>query len=885
MSVEKVTYLGANAFYACMDLESISLPNVTEIFDNTFAWCTALKSAYIPKVTVVGKMAFYMCSLLRSVEMPEVTAIDTMGFYYCTSLESANIPKATIIGKDAFHGCESLMSVIMPGAIEIGEAAFGLCAVLADVNISKTVTSIGDRAFSGCRKLLNITVDSENQYYSEIDGVVFSKDKTKLVAFPSGREGKYTIPEGVTTIGKLAFSACYSLTDIDTSDVTSIDEEAFYYCTDLENVNMPNVADIGVNAFEGCGITAVNMPKVTTIGDKAFYNCRYLKSISMPSVQELGQNVFERCSGLTSVSMDSIISVGDSSFYACSNLKSVSIPNATTIEFGAFDSCTSLTDIYMPKVTTLDRWAFNNCQSLANVDMPSVTSIGGLAFGYCISLTNINMPKVTTVGIRAFAASSIKNIDLSNVTSIGKNAFADCENVTICAPLNSYAHQYALDNNIKFSALKYKNISHKIADGKIIFTVITAAGEYDRVKVASLDNPKGYIAYTSKYTVDADGNYVWTIKADAPVESTVYTFDIRSAANKNYYRQYYNYEVEIVPTVKSVSHEVTGGKIIFTVVTNAGDYNRIKLALANDLKGYVAYTGTYTVNSDGDYVWTIKSNAPTQTTKYAFDLRSSENNKYLREYSYYEAEIISTVKSVKSELVGNKVVFTVVTNSGEYNRVKLMYADNLKSYIAYTSSYTVNSDGDYVWTIKTTAPESSTNYVFDIRSAETGKYLKDYYSYRYVVSSGVDPADSNNWNKVVNNVFTSDNGGFQMKADGWKTYSKYGISMVPEEYNDVGNSNAICVQLYSPDSADDFANKTKADFEGIIYANIDLMESTTVCGYPAYKVVVNDTYYLWVINTNNYKYFINFMQAPADMGGYSFAEEAEAMMATVDIFK
>lgn len=434
--------------------------------------------------------------------------------------------------------------------------------------------------------------------------------------------------------------------------------------------------------------------------------------------------------------MDSIISVGDSSFYACSGLKSVYIPNATTIEFGAFDSCTFLTDVYMPKVTTLGRWAFNNCPSLTSIDMPSATSIGGLAFGYCTSLTNINMPKVTTVGIRAFAGSGIKSIDLSNVTSIGKNAFEACENVTICAPLNSYAHQYALDNDINFVELeteKIKSVSHQIVDGKIIFTIVSSAGDYNRIKLMDSNNLKSYIAYTSTYTVNSDGDYVWTIKADAPRETTSYTFDIRSSETNKYLKEYFDYEAEIIPIVKSVSHEIASGKIIFTIVTSAGDYNRVKLMDSDDLKSYIAYTSTYVENSDGDYVWTIKANAPKETTSYTFDIRSAETNKYLKDYFTCEVEVIPTIKSVSHEITDDKIAFTITSTSGDYNRVKLMDADDLKSYIDYTKSYELNANGDYVWTITADAPTETTNYVFDIRNSLTNKYLKDYFYYEVEV--------------------------------------------------------------------------------------------------------------------------------------------------------
>lgn len=150
---------------------------------------------------------------------------------------------------------------------------------------------------------------------------------------------------------------------------------------------------------------------------------------------------------------------------------------------------------------------------------------------------------------------------------------------------------------------------------------------------------------------------------------------------------------------------------------------------------------------------------------------------------------------------------------------------------------------------------------------------------------GVDPTDSNNWKKVVNGVFTSDKGGLQIKAEGWKTYGLFSISYVPESYGGTGQTNAVCVSVYDADPADVFAAKTEADFETVLAADITSFEKTTVCGYPAYKAVVPNVYYVWVVNTPTHKYFINFMQAPLDGGGYPFASEAAAFMQTVEIFK
>ena len=159
---------------------------------------------------------------------------------------------------------------------------------------------------------------------------------------------------------------------------------------------------------------------------------------------------------------------------------------------------------------------------------------------------------------------------------------------------------------------------------------------------------------------------------------------------------------------------------------------------------------------------------------------------------------------------------------------------------------------------------------------------------------GVAPYNKNNQNKVVNGVFTSSNGGIQIEAEGWKTYNLYSISFVPQSYTNVGQTNAVCVAVYPKgsdgyDSQTVFENKTQKDFEDALQTGINSFEKTTISSngktYTCYKAVVTDTYYVWVFQTPEAKYFINFMQAPLDNGGWAFASEAAAMMATIQIYK
>ena len=117
-----------------------------------------------------------------------------------------------------------------------------------------SVTSIGDWAFYDCRGLTGINVDENNTVYSSIDGVLFNKLQTELILYPRRKQGTYTIPNSVTSIGSYAFSGCSGLTSIDIpSSVTSIGNSVFSRCTGLTSVTIPNsVTSIGQYAFVYC---------------------------------------------------------------------------------------------------------------------------------------------------------------------------------------------------------------------------------------------------------------------------------------------------------------------------------------------------------------------------------------------------------------------------------------------------------------------------------------------------------------------------------------------------------------------------------------------------------------------------------------------------------
>ncbi len=210
-------------------------------------------------VTTVGDFAFSNCYYLTSVTLSDsVTSIGNYSFGNCESLNSITIPDSVAsIGVQAFNYCESLTSVTIGDSVtSIGDEAFIACNSLVSVTIPSSVVSIGDEAFGYCDSLISITVDESNSVYSsDISGVLFNKDKSKLIFYPEGKtESSYTIPCSVTSIGDDAFLWCENIISITIPDsVTSIGECSFDGCRKLNSVTISkSVTSIGYGAFLDC---------------------------------------------------------------------------------------------------------------------------------------------------------------------------------------------------------------------------------------------------------------------------------------------------------------------------------------------------------------------------------------------------------------------------------------------------------------------------------------------------------------------------------------------------------------------------------------------------------------------------------------------------------
>jgi BspA type Leucine rich repeat region (6 copies) len=200
-------------------------------------------------VTVISPHAFQDVTNMTIIAIPEsVTNIGSGAFELCTSLASVRIPNGvSLISDSVFLGAGLTGITIPPNVTSISERAFFECSKLPAVTIPTNVTNIDNQAFAACSNLFAIMVDSNNNYFSSLDGVLFDKNQRTLLQYPARKSGNnYTIPAGVTSVGIQVFEGCTNLISITVpGSVTNLDLFAFDSCPNLTDIyfagNAPSV--------------------------------------------------------------------------------------------------------------------------------------------------------------------------------------------------------------------------------------------------------------------------------------------------------------------------------------------------------------------------------------------------------------------------------------------------------------------------------------------------------------------------------------------------------------------------------------------------------------------------------------------------------------------
>lgn len=433
---------------------------------------------------------------------------------------------ANEIPEDAFYsyvndGKASLTSITLPATLgSIGREAF-LNTGLTAITLPETVTSIGDWAFQGTRlqtitlpasvidlgvncffditTLQSITVSAANTAFTSTSGVLYNKNKSRLITYPVQRnQSSYTVPVGVEWIDYGAFYGNeYLMTVQLPSTLNGIGNYAFGGCYNLNSINFPSSLQyIGDAAFLGTNISNVDLSacnELTTIPGWAFQNSSISNLLLPASINTIQGYAFSICNNLTQVDWSGNTNLGTLEnyvFWRCDNLNSVKLPRSvSSIGYGNFLSCYKLTDISVapdnPYFAATDAVLMNKDYTSLIAYAPgktankylvpaTVTAIGSAAFRSCPNLTSVDAQNshLASIGSSAFNNTPLTEITLpATVTTIGSSAFISCSHLStfkiynpVPPALGSNVFQGASTSSCKLYVPKGAKASYAAAD-------------------------------------------------------------------------------------------------------------------------------------------------------------------------------------------------------------------------------------------------------------------------------------------------------------------------------------------------------------------------------------------------------------------------------------
>ena len=272
----------------------VTIPDgVTEISTEAFANAQLTKLWIPASVRVIGDDAFV------SQDLKEITFQD----------DKAHPSQLATIGDRAFQST-SLATITLPGSVvTIGDNAFAGMSRLTSVRLGAKVAA-GQlvAAFPGAKALASIEVDANNGNYASVDGVLYTKDHSHLIAYPQAKNkgGSYAVLDGTTDIDDYAFADA-SVTSVTLpSSLRRIGEYAFE-SSRLTSLTLPDSFEtIGSWAFSyASNLARVDLGGTTTVSDDAFLNDLALTEVNLRPdlgrLEEIGEDAFGGCTNLTSL--------------------------------------------------------------------------------------------------------------------------------------------------------------------------------------------------------------------------------------------------------------------------------------------------------------------------------------------------------------------------------------------------------------------------------------------------------------------------------------------------------------------------------------------------------------------------------------------------------
>lgn len=449
----------------------------------------------------IGAYAFALSELSGDIVLSDsVTYVGASAFTY-TAITSLHLGKNVNVPNP--ESSKKVVKYMVGGSLSSFAQSVALSTTAAEKSIALC-----------CLDLKKITVDYQNPNYRSVGGLLYSKDMTKLYAYPSGKQNNvYVMPSTVDNFYN-AFGGFYispvvilgmTFDIFDGSVIKSDLVNSSKFSSNLKSVVISDkVSEIVDIAFYNTGIESIFIPKsVTTIGKKAFWHCTELTTVGFDrnsSFTSLPTECFKDCTSLKNVTFGRIKYLESLVFGNCSSLQRIDLTNVLSIESTAFDGCTNLTDIVYQNIESEEEVAvsaqvFDNMNSL-ETDMSDLyvenaeakafanyakseekATVSAQAFDNMESLQTVMLgSSVEKVEAKAFAnCVNLQTAYISDeVTDISDTAFDGCDNLTIICPTEEcYAYSYATANNIPVTTLQVMPIPNQTYTGESIEPEIT----------------------------------------------------------------------------------------------------------------------------------------------------------------------------------------------------------------------------------------------------------------------------------------------------------------------------------------------------------------------------------------------------------------------------
>lgn len=307
--------IGDYAFEGCEKTDGFFDGNnfINKIEHNAFAGSGFLNLPYENGMKSIGKIIIDIDADAEELIFKKRDNLSSKNKYICPDgMDLKNIKRASFYDFDD-------ISITFPLPKTISVMKFGKRINLLHQMIDDT-------------NVVSYEAPAESKYFSAIDGILYSKDRKKLIKCPGGKTGDIIIPEGVESINDYAFSMAKISSVSFPDSMHYIGRNAFLY-SDVNRIDFGHgIAYIGGHegmVFSGCdNLTEVEVPSnVIRLGDGCFRNCTNLKKVTLH---------------------DGLQSIGEAAFLGCENLKELSIPG-TVVRLGN-ESLLDIETIKIPKV-------------------------------------------------------------------------------------------------------------------------------------------------------------------------------------------------------------------------------------------------------------------------------------------------------------------------------------------------------------------------------------------------------------------------------------------------------------------------------------------------------------------------------------------------------